>query len=107
MMSPLTKMERRKNGNPTTLKKTKACSTRSSMRSVQKMAIKFGKERRSLLAPLAVLTLLTLHCQQAQATRLPDPLKEALKVTFPQSNIRLDGVVQTKDGSLFLPLIPK
>jgi|AGTN01.2.fsa_nt_gi 40-residue YVTN family beta-propeller repeat len=71
------------------------------------MANRFRKERISLLAPLAVLTFLSLDCQQAQATRLPDPLKEVLKTTFPQSNIRLDGVVQTKDGALFLPLIPK
>lgn len=77
------------------------------MRSVQKMAIRYRKERKNFLAPLAMLTFLSLFCQQAQATRLPDPLKEAIKAAFPQANIRLDGVVQTKDGALFLPLIPK
>lgn len=71
------------------------------------MAIRVAAESKRLIAPLAVLTFLLIFCQQAHATRLPDSLKEALKTTFPQANIRLDGVVQTKEGALFLPLIPK
>lgn len=81
------------------------------MLSAQKMTIRFAVKSKRIVAPPAVLILLCLNVllfsRPAMATRLPDPLREAVKATFPQANIRLDGVVQTRDGSLFLPLIPK
>ncbi len=42
-----------------------------------------------------------------KATRPPESLKTTLKSVFPSAKVRLDGVIETSDGSLFIPLIPK
>jgi YVTN family beta-propeller protein len=41
------------------------------------------------------------------ATRPPATLKVTLQQTFPNARVRLDGVIEKSDGSLFIPLIPK
>jgi YVTN family beta-propeller protein len=41
------------------------------------------------------------------ATRPPEALKETLKKTFPSARVRLDGVIENSDGTLYIPLIPK
>lgn len=42
----------------------------------------------------------------AYATRLPGELASAIKSLFPECRIRLDGAIETKEGDLYLPIIP-
>lgn len=68
----------------------------------------------AVLAALALVVSISvplwtslLFAQPAFATRPPDNLKEPIKQTFPNARVRLDGVIETTDGTLYIPLIPK
>jgi len=68
-------------------------------------------------APSAVLATLALisvslaaalvYAPPACATRPPENIKDSIKQTFPNARVRLDGVVEKTDGTLYIPLIPK
>lgn len=53
------------------------------------------------------LVISSIGIPKAQATRPPASLKETLQQVFPSARVRLDGVIEKSDGSLFVPLIPK
>ncbi len=93
-------------------------STRSWMHFVQEMVneVLFSLVRPSALgtsvlcASLLCASLLCaslLFCATpAFATKLPQEFKDYLGQQFPAVRIRLDGALETKDGRLFLPLLP-
>lgn len=63
--------------------------------------------RRFVLALLFFMVASLVGPLPASATRLPDNLRKTIAEKFPQVTVRLDGVLQTKKGTLFVPLIPK
>lgn len=50
--------------------------------------------------------LAILSATPAFATKLPQEFKDYLGQQFPAVRIRMDGALETKDGRLFLPLLP-
>lgn len=69
--------------------------------------IRFLNFRIFALALLVWLAAFWVAPLPASATRLPENLKKTITEKFPEVSIRLDGVLQTKKGTLFVPLIPK
>lgn len=63
-----------------------------------------GKFVLSLLISVSSICLSNKSCE---ATRLSKELKVAIKSQMPEVQVRLDGVLQTKDKELFVPIIPK
>ncbi len=61
----------------------------------------------ALPATALCLSLYFLAPPPAQATKLPAELTTALSSIFPDCHVRMDGSVETKDGELYLPVIPK
>jgi len=53
-----------------------------------------------------VALLLISSYLPAAATRQAAELVTTLKQIFPESRLRLDGAIETKDGELYLPLLP-
>jgi YVTN family beta-propeller protein len=53
-----------------------------------------------------LLALLLGSALPANATRLPDDLKQTIQDEFPSATIRLDGAIEAGRGDLFLPVIP-
>jgi len=52
------------------------------------------------------LIVLSAYPLPASATRLPGELASVLKSLLPECRVRLDGAVETKDGDLYLPILP-
>lgn len=61
----------------------------------------------SAVATSVLLATSIVGTEPAFATRPPENLKETLKQTFPKARVRLDGVIENADGTLYIPLIPK
>lgn len=64
----------------------------------------------SLVARSALISIsiaLIGFAPPAAATRPPESLKETLKQIFPRARVRLDGVIESSNGTLFIPLIPR
>lgn len=60
-----------------------------------------------LAAALAAVCVAAFSCAPpANATRLTPELRAAVEKRFSGARIRLDGSVETKEGELFLPVIP-
>ncbi len=59
-----------------------------------------------LFACLLASLVTVVTAGEAQATRLPTPLRNSIKEIFPGAQLRLDGVIKTKENILFIPLIP-
>src|SRR4051812_45358945 len=58
---------------------------------------------------IALLTAVYLSAVTANisfATRLSPDLTKAAQSVFPEAKVRLDGALQTKDGGLYLLLLP-
>ncbi|MBZ0187313.1 MAG: beta-propeller fold lactonase family protein [Candidatus Obscuribacterales bacterium] len=78
-------------------------------RSISGSLLRRGNRKSSRLNIKSFLLLLALYflcLPAAHATKLPVALKKTIETKFPQVNIRLDGVMETKRGTLFVPLIP-
>jgi len=83
---------------------------RSDPRAVNILLIKdlnFDLAKRATRLAFALLFLCLIYAAPAQATRLPGELTSALKAVFPECRVRLDGSVETKDGEIYLPILPK
>lgn len=55
---------------------------------------------------LVLLTALLVTMSAAFAAKLPDDVQLMLKKTFPNVDIRFDGVIILPDGTVYLPLYP-
>ena len=40
------------------------------------------------------------------ATELPKPVLEYIKKNYAKANIRFDGLIELKDGTVYIPVIP-
>lgn len=58
---------------------------------------------RRLIIALAITAVTTIS---ANATQLPDEIKNCVSKEFPKTVFRFDGVVILPDGTVYLPLIP-
>lgn len=58
------------------------------------------------LASIILLLVCFALALPAQATRQSPELVTALKVIFPDCRMRLDGALETKEGDLYLPVMP-
>jgi len=58
------------------------------------------------LSILLLLTVFVLFKSDADATQLPQPVVDCIKKTFPGSEIRFDGLVELKDKTIYLPVMP-
>ncbi|MBU6455606.1 MAG: beta-propeller fold lactonase family protein, partial [Cyanobacteria bacterium REEB67] len=73
----------------------------TSTKVVNRATIWFLASALALFASSGIATL------PAHATRLPAELVTVLKSTLPDVRIRLDGALETTDGQLYLPILPK
>ncbi len=68
------------------------------------------RQKRAMAAICSLVGVLLfsilIFSDPAYATRLPEGMKELIKKTMPEYRVRLDGVLQGKDNSLFVPVIP-
>lgn len=55
---------------------------------------------------IIVLALLLATSSCTFAAQLPNGVKELVKVTYPETNFRFDGVIILPDNTLYLPIIP-
>ena len=55
---------------------------------------------------IAILFLIFATIQQSMATVLPENLGNYIKNTFPNADLRFDGVILLPDGTEYLPLLP-
>jgi YVTN family beta-propeller protein len=74
-------------------------STKASKGSKQQVLIAF-------LLGLVSLSTSLLAVPPAQATKIPQNLKEGILKDFPGAKLRLDGSFETNHGELFIPIIP-
>lgn len=75
---------------------------------VSRLKTKFVKSSIYTACLIAVISVIAVcvGCLPAFATKLPQEFKDYLGQQFPALRIRLDGALETKDGRLFLPLLP-
>jgi YVTN family beta-propeller protein len=58
------------------------------------------------IALCTALTMAWFVARQADATRLPQELNAAILQKFAGARVRLDGSIETKQGEIFLPVVP-
>lgn len=61
---------------------------------------------KNLINTTLFIVISTISTYSAIGTELPQPIESFIKQTFPNANIRFDGLVELPDGTQYLPVIP-